>query len=65
MIVLIGAICGVETSIFMDSGESLSKSNCLLQILSHALAWKFASNSNYKQNRTRESKCFGLEVLFQ
>ena len=54
---LIDAICGVEKQ-FMPSSGKLSKSNCLLQILSDALALNslLVSYSNIKQNRTKDSK---------
>ena len=51
----IGVILGVETSNFWILLESLFKSNCLLQILSHALALEFLSESYIvtdKQNKT-------------
>ena len=55
----IGAIHGVETNNFWILIESLFKSNCLLQILSHALALEFLSASyivTNKQNRTTSGK---------
>ena len=61
----IGAIRGVETNNLGTLVESMSKTKCLLQILSYALTLKFFPrlHSNYKQNRARESKLQPSQLL--
>ena len=53
-----GAICGDDTNNLWILVESFFKSNCVLQILSYALALKFfpVPICNHKQNRTKEQK---------
>ena len=57
MIVLpIGAIRGVEKNDLWILVESLSNSNCLLQILSHALDLKFSPGARVNTNKVKPRK---------
>ena len=57
MIVLpIGAIRKVERNDLWILVESLSKSNCLLQILSHALVLKFSPRARVNTNKVEPRK---------
>jgi hypothetical protein len=57
MIVLpIGAIRGMEKNDLWVLVESLSKSNCLLQILSHALVLKFSPGARVHTNKVEPRK---------